>query len=159
MNERKFTVLVIGLIVVIASILMCVFSMFILMNYGDTDKYDVSRDYTVEGTIVVDAIEYQCTGEGKSVPVKETGNDHLYRFTFDYSYSGTSKSLTFDLFCDSSGNPLTNLYDKSTDPEGNTVWSYTDGGITYRFYVEEYCKVPSVTITGDGLSLKAAVKE
>ena len=50
MNERKFTVLVIGLIVVIASILMCVFSMFILMNYGDTDKYDVSRDYTVEGT-------------------------------------------------------------------------------------------------------------
>ena len=159
MNERKFTVLVIGLIVVIASILMCVFSMFILMNYGDTDKYDVSRDYTVEGTIVVDAVEYQCTGEGKSVPVKETGNDYLYRFTFDYSYSGTSKSLTFDLFCDSSGNPLTNLYDKSTDPEGNTVWSYTDGGITYQFTVEEYCKVPSVTITGDGLSLKAAVKE
>ncbi len=158
MNERKFTVLVIGLIVVFASILMCVFYMFIMMNYGD-DKYDVSRDYTVEGTIIVDAIEYQCTGEGKSVPVKETGNDHLYRFTFDYSYSGTSKSLTFDLFCDSSGNPLTNLYDKSTDPEGNTVWSYTDKGITYQFTVEEYCKVPSVTITGEGLSLKAMLKE
>ena len=158
MNERKFTVLVIGLIVVFASILMCVFYMFIMMNYGD-DKYDVSRDYTVEGTIIVDAIEYQCTGEGKSVPVKETGNDHLYRFTFDYSYSGTSKSLTFDLICDSSGVPLANLYDKITDPEGNTVWSYTDKGVTYQFTVEEYCKVLSVTITGDGLSLKATLKE
>ena len=159
MNERKFTVLVIGLVVVLASVLMCVFYMFIMMNYGDTDKYDVSRDYTVEGTIIVDAVEYPCAGDGKSVPIKETGNDHLYRFTFDYSYSSTSKSLAFDLICDSSGNPISSLYDKSTDPEGNTVWSFTDNGITYRFTVEEYCKVPSVTITGDGLSLKAAVKE
>ena len=117
MNERKFMVLAIGLVVVLASILMCVFYMFIMMNYGDTDKYDVSRDYNVEGTIVVDAVEYQCTGEGGSSPMKEGGNGHTYNFSFKFRYSDSpEKELSFLLICDRSGNPTEDLYDKSTGP-------------------------------------------
>ena len=160
MNERKFTVLIIGLIVVFASILMCVFYMFIMANYGDADKYDVTRDYTVDGTIIVDAVEYQCTGEGRSSPMKEGGDGHTYGFSFKFRYSDSSeKELSFLLICDKSGNPTEDLYDKSTDPEGHTIWSYTEKGTTYQFSIEEYCKVPSVTISADGLALKAVLKE
>ena len=160
MNERKFTVLIIGLVVVFASIFMCVFYIFVMSNFGDSDKYDVTRDYTVDGTIVVDAVEYQCTGEGRSTPMKEGGDGHTYGFSFEIRYSDSSKKeLLFVLFCDKSGNPAEDLYDKSTDPEGKTIWSYTEKGIIYQFSIEEYCKVPSVTISGDGLTLKAVLKE
>ena len=160
MNERKFTGLIIGLVVVFASIFMCVFYIFVMSNFGDSDKYDVTRDYTVDGTIVVDAVEYQCTGEGRSTPMKEGGDGHTYSFSFEIRYSDSSKKeLLFVLFCDKSGNPAEDLYGKSTDPEGKTIWSYTEKGTIYQFSIEEYCKVPSVTISGDGLTLKAVLKE
>ncbi len=160
MNERKFTVLIIGLVVVFASILMCIFYMFVMANFGDSDKYDVTRDYTVDGTIVVDTVEYQCTGEGRSSPMKEGGDGHTYGFSFKIRYSDSlEKELSFVLFCDRSGNPAEDLYDKTVDSEGRTLWSYTEKGITYQFSIEEYCKVPSVTISGEGLALKATLKE
>lgn len=161
MYERKTAVLLLAIIVVIASIMTCAFALFMAMNLGDTDKYDVSRDYIVTGTVTADDVPYDCTGTGQSKYVRETGNEHIYTFTFDLTYADSSKrTVIFDLFCNSSGIPLSSMYDKVSEIEGSSVWRCTDdSGITFLFTIEKYCKVTSMNITGDGLSLNAALKE
>ena len=160
MNERGFVILMIASVVVIGSILICGIGLFMITNYNDTDRYDVSRDYTVSGTVTVDAVTYDCTGTGNSKPMKEAGNEHLYRFTFDISYSGSfEKELTFDLVCDKSGCPVDDLYDKISEEGDTSTWKRTVEGIAYEFTIGEYCKVTSMTMTGDGLSLNAELKE
>ena len=148
-------------IVVIASITACAFAMFMAMHFDDTDKYDVSREYDVTGTVTVDYTPYDCTGIGQSKYVRETGGEHIYIFTFDVTFSGSSKrTIEFNLFCDSSGVPLSSMNDKVSENEGSSVWRCTnDNGIIFVFTIEEYCKVTSMDVTGDGLSLKATLRE
>ena len=160
MQERKLIILAIVGLVVVASMLISIFGFLMLLNFGDGDKYDVSRDHTVSGTIIEYDVSYDCSGTGRSVPIKETGEDHIYRFTFRVVYSGSSeKEFSFDLFCDKGGCPLESMYSKHIDAEGKVIWSYESEGITYEFPVEQYCKVPSVRISGNGIQLEALLKE
>ena len=161
MYERKTAVLMLALIVVIASVTTCIFAVFMAMHFDDTDKYDVPREYDVTGTVTVEDVPYDCTGTGHSKYVRETGSEHIYIFTFDVTYSGSSKrTVEFNLFCDSSGVPLSSMYEKVSESEESSVWRCTnDSGITFVFTIEKYCKVTSMDITGDGLSLKAVLKE
>ena len=160
MNERSFTVLMIAAVAVIGSVLLSGIGLFMIMQYDDTDKYDVSRDYTVTGTVTVDETSYDCTGTGRSVPMKEAGNQHLYRFTFSISYSDSSvRELTFDLICDESGYPVDDLYDKVSEKGDTSVWTRSVKDIVYEFTIGEYCKVTAMTMTGDGLSLNAELKD
>ena len=82
----------------------------------------------------------------------------MFKFNIEYSES-SRKELEFDLICDHSGIPLDSQYDKVSESEGNSVWKCTEKGLTYVFTIGEYCKVSSMEITGDGLSLKAVLKE
>ena len=150
----------IAAVVVIGSILVCGIGVFMFLFYDDTGEYDVSRDYSLTGTVTEDNVTYDCTGTGKSSPMKESGNQHLYRFLFNISYSESSeRELTFDLICDSSGCPLDDFYDKVSEKDDVSVWTRTVKGITYEFTIGKYCKVTSMTITGDGLSLDVELKE
>jgi len=156
MQERKMIFLAIVGLVVVASMLITIFGFLMLMNFGDGDKYDVFREYTVDGFIIESDVSYECTGTGRSVPIKETGEDHIYRFTFRITYSGTfGRELSFDLFCDKSGNPLESMYSKHIDADGKVMWSCGFDDITYEFPVEQYCKVPSVRISGNDIRADA----
>ena len=161
MYEGRSAILMLGIIIVFASIMTCLFGYFISTHFDDTDKYNVSREYDVTGTVTESAIVYDCTGSGESRYINESGSSRIYVFTFDISYSESSKkSLEFHLFCDNSGVPLKSMYDKVSEDEGTSVWKYVaDDGLTYLFTIGEYCKVSLMEITGDGLSLKATLKE
>ena len=152
-------ILVLGSVVVIGSILMTIFSLSIFLNNDDSDRYDVTREYDVSGIIIESDVEYSCIGTGTSTPMKEAGNEHIYKFSFNVDYSDSSRTFAFSLFCDSKGVPLSDMYHKTEDEHGNTVWTFEDDGITYSFPVGEYCKVAWVDIDGEGVSLRADVKE
>lgn len=152
-------ILVLGSVVVIGSILMTVFCLSIFLMNDDSSKYDVTRDYDVAGTIIESDIEYRCVGTGTSTPLKEAGNEHIYRFSFTVNCSDSSRSFMFSLFCDSKGVPLSDMYHKTVDEHGDTVWTFEDDGIVYSFPVGDYCKVAWVDIDGEGVHLRAESKE
>ena len=150
--------LLFGVIVVIASIVLSVAGLFLMNMWGD--EYNVSREYTVTGTITESEISYDCTGYGKTSPVEEPGPEHLYTFYIKVTYSDSKvKEITFNIFCDKDGVPLSSFYTKNIKPDGTVTWSQTDGGLTYEFTIEKYCKVTWATVSGDGLSLEATIKE
>ncbi len=160
MYEKKTVILLVGGIVVVAAILMSLFCFFILLHFGDDDQYNVTRNYSIDGTIIEFDVTYDCTGTGISKPINENPSEHIYRFTFDVRYSESSKKeLIFDLFCDKKGNPLESMYTKHTDQQGNVTWSCSSDGVTYEFAIEQYCKVTKMNITGNGMDLIATITE
>ena len=160
MNDKQSAVLMLGVIIVIASAMTCLFAFLMASHFDDTDKYDVSRDYDVSGTVTENLVVYDCTGAGRSEYINESGSDRIYTFKFTVRYSESSeKDLEFDLLCDHSGVPLKELYDKVSESEDTSVWKYTEKELTYVFSIGEYCKVYSMEMTGDGLALKAVLKE
>ena len=150
-----------GVIIVIASIMTCLFGYLMATHFDDTDKYDVPREYDVTGTVTESSIVYDCNGTGGSKYINESGSSRIYVFTFDVNYSESSKrTFEFDLFCDHSGVPMDDLNEKVSESEDESVWKYVDNdGLTYVFTIGEYCKVSLIEISGDGVSLKAVLKE
>ena len=148
-----------GVIVVIASLMTCGFAFLMSTHFDDTDKYDVQREYDVTGAVTEGSV-YDCTGTGESKYINESGSSRIYVFRFDISYSGSGRTLEFHLFCDHSGMPLSSMFEKVSESEDTSVWSYSSGdGLTYVFTIGGYCKVSSMDITGNGLSLKATLRE
>ena len=160
MYERKSAILMLGALIVIASVITCLFAFLMATHFDDTDKYDVSREYDVTGTVTEGSATYYCTGTGDSKYINETGTDRIYVFKFNTEYSESSMmNLKFDLFCDHYGVPLTSMYEKISENEDASVWRCTEEGLTFVFTIGEYCKVSDMEITGNGLSLKAILKE
>ena len=150
-----------GVIIIIASIMTCLFGYLMASHFDDTDKYNVSREYDVTGTVTESSSVYDCSGTGESKYINESGSSRIYMFTFDVNYSESSKrTLEFDLFCDHSGVPMSNLNEKISESESESAWKHVDNdGLTYVFTIGEYCKVSLIEISGDGVSLKAVLKE
>ena len=155
MEDQRTTMIMLGVIVVIASVMIAMFSVLIMSQFNQDDEYNTVRTYSLSGTITENEDVFECTGSGRTTYIDEGASDRIYLYDFSMTYSDSKmRELSFDIFCDRDGTPLDRFYTKI----GSDTWSFTENGLTYEFVMERYCRVTSLTISGNGLSLKATVE-
>lgn len=159
MNYKESITL--GAVLIIIMALGIVMMYAIVVVIGDDDPVEEDRYYEVEAT--VDGVEY--SGEGVATYSTDNSNYPSYEFVLTaYDADGNVFECTFWLFFDDDHLPVTSIYKRVGDTEldGETVqiwyWTEDDGATKYTFYVTgDYCTVPLLTISGDGLSLTATI--
>lgn len=120
---------------------------FMGLSGSESDEREASHDYVLSGTI--DGAE--CTGTGTSEYVDETGSGRVFQFTFTAVTESGSKTLEFGMAFDLEDRPNASIYRSlgTADIGGETVdvWSYSENGTEYTFYVGGLCTVERVHIS------------
>ena len=158
MNESlgtKGTAILFCMLLLMGSITMFIlYEGWMAMN---PDPRDESHGYTFNGTLD----DEECSGTGRIDYTPEAGKYRLYALNISVHSQTSSKDIRVGLMFDSNNDLDSDIYtlEGTTEKDGVDlkIWSYSEKGIDYRFYVGELCLVHSITLTNDNLELNGSL--
>ncbi len=116
---------------------------------SNPDTYDVSYDYSFEGTMYGE----DCTGEGKTSLVPESGSYHLYEMRGHVHSNTLTDEIKLGVMFDSDDSPSSDVYTfiSQSTAMGETVdiWTYEESGTTYTLYVGDSCRIIQIEIVSE----------
>jgi len=141
-------------------ILMGSVTMFILYESWtamNPDPRNESHDYSFSGTL---GDEY-CSGTGRTDYTPEAGQYRLYTLNISVHSQITSKDIRTGLMFDEDNDLDSDIYtfEGTTAEDGIElkIWSYSENGLDYRFYVGELCVVHLITVQSDDFEIKGSL--
>ncbi|MDO5861815.1 MAG: hypothetical protein Q4Q58_03365 [Thermoplasmata archaeon] len=153
-DNRMAAVALVALLTVVTASFALV---FMGLSGSESDEREASHEYVLTGT--VDGAE--CTGTGTSEYVNETGSGRVFQFTFTAVTDSGSRTLEFGIAFDLEDSPNASIYRSlgTADIDGETVgvWSYSEDGIEYTFYVGELCTVERVCIASSNYEITGVI--
>ncbi len=120
------------------------------MSGGDPLAHDCS--YTFGGT--VDDVPVSGTGESRYG--KESDSLIFYDFRFR-SEGAEPFTISSALVCDGEGRPTDDFHHLGTGSDGTDVWSRSEEGTVFTYYIGENCLVRYLTMTSGSIDIRADI--
>ncbi len=129
------------------------FLMFDALSAINPDAHDRSCQYYFAGTVGDDP----CSGTGQSEHIASRGGYHLYSYSVSVGTGQSQLDLEFSLMFDDGDVPDQGLYTYSHKTKLNdidvNVWTRSENGTDYTFFISEGCVLQSVVIASSDYAL------
>jgi len=147
--------------VLMAAVIAVISVMTALCGYGMVQLFD---DITGGDPLAHDCT-YTFGGTVEDVPVSGTGesrygkeSDGLLVYGFSFRSDGDRPfSTSFSLVCDGDGRPTDEYSRIGTGPDGTEVWSLSEDGTTFTYYIGENCLVRHLTMISGSIDIRADI--
>lgn len=157
-SKSNMVMVLIATVALIAGTL-TVYSIGELLNNQTEDPRESPHNYSVTGLIE----NITCNGEGHSKLTQESDLYFTYSFNLKITCdNGNQHTFDFGMIFDADDNqPQNGLYTYlGTENLGDTelsIWSHSENGYEYRFYVGDNCLVEKFEIASQILSLTGQI--
>lgn len=126
-------------------------------NSMHPDERELSHGYEFEGTY--DGMP--CTGSGVSEHIGFRGGYRLYTLSITMESGDVRDSASLNLIFDDTDSLDTTLYtlvgEEDLDGKSVTVWTRTENGIDYTFFISEGCLLESISMSSPHFRLTGSV--
>ena len=159
MDNSGSKMMAIVLVILLMGGSIALFFMMTVLQEMNPDIHDQSHEYTVIGTLE----DEDCTGTGTSKYTPETSTAYVYEVDLTFSSKNHSDSIKFPLIfnLDEKMEPslFTYINDEVIDGKTVSVYTHSENGTNYRYYIGEHCTMIRVTVVSETYNITANIVE